>query len=236
MKIKLYLIIIIVCIVLFGLLYIRRNEGFINYSEYNKIDRIKTLDGEYGYCIAGNVQCISGNLIEEKDNYHGGKTYKSECDNFGPVECQNNFQYKYGIDDLDWETPTAREISFPFSDQYKGFTVPYSYIPVEISGNYIQFYDSNGNVIDSMNKCDMLETKKLTDECYDALKPKSESKGEPSPCKPKKCIANHGTKVGDSLCCGQKGVLQKYATKYVCSKSAPTCSNFVCGESYGTCS
>jgi hypothetical protein len=92
----------------------------------------------------------------------------------------------------------------------------------------------------------MLETKHLTDQCNDALKPKSESKFgsksdscddpcKPNPCKAKKCIANHGTKVGDPLCCGQKGVLQKYATNYVCSKSAPTCSNFVCGESYGTC-
>jgi hypothetical protein len=66
MKINIYVIIIIVCIVLFGLLYIKQ-EGYIDYSEYNTIDRIKTLDGEYAYCIAGEVQCVSGNLIQISD-------------------------------------------------------------------------------------------------------------------------------------------------------------------------
>lgn len=236
MKINIYLIIIIVCIVLFALLYTRK-EGFMNYSDYNYIDRIKTLDGEYAYCIAGNVQCISGNLITENDTYTGGKTYRSECDDSDSTQviCNNNFQYKYDIDDLDWKTPTARQISFPFSDQYKGFTIPYSYIPVDISGDYIEFYDSNGNVIDSMNKCDMLETKYLTDKCYDALKPTP--KEEPKTTKKEqKCIANYDTDIGEKLCCGQKGVLQKYASEYVCPKSKPTCSGFVCGDSYGTCS
>ena len=230
---KICSIIIIISIVLFGILYIRINEGYMNYSDYNNIDRIKTLDGEYGYCIAGNVQCNSGNLIQENDNYRGGKTYKSECDNFSPVECRNNFQYK-GMNNSNWKTPTSRDISFPFSDQYKGFTVPYSYIPVEISGNYIQFYDSSGNIIDSMNKCDMLETEYHADQCREALKSKPTTKTECTE-KPKKCIANYGTGIGDSLCCGQKGVLQKYASDYVCPKSTPTCSDFVCGKSYGTC-
>ena len=94
MKINIHIIIIIVCIVLFGLLYIKR-EGYMDYSEYNTIDRIKTLDGEYAYCIAGEVQCVSGNLVEISDKYAGGKTYKSECDDkkSSPAECRNNFQY-----------------------------------------------------------------------------------------------------------------------------------------------
>lgn len=236
MKIKIGLIIIMISIILFVIYYIGNIEGYSNYSNYNnyhnynEIDRIKLSKGKYGYCIAGDVQCISGNLIEIDDNYNGGTTYKRKCDNFAPVECRNNFQYKYNKDDLDWNTPTARNISFPFSDKYKGFTTPYSYIPVEISGNYIQFYDSSGNLIDSMNKCDMLESQYLSDQCYDALNPEEKTKTNS-----KKCIANYGTSVGDSLCCGQKGVLQKYASNYVCPKSTPTCSDFVCGKSYGTC-
>jgi len=231
MKINIYLIIIIVCIVLIGLLY-TRNEGFMNYSEYNYIDRIKTLDGEYAYCIAGSVQCNSGNLIKENDDYTGGKTYSSECSDSTQASCKNNFQHDYSIEYLDWKTPTARQISFPFSDQYKGFTVPYSYVPVDISGNYIEFYDSNGKLIDSMHKCEMLQTKYLTDQCYDVLNPKQKTTTTTS----QKCIANYDTNIGDKLCCGQKGVLQKYASKYVCPISKPTCSGFVCGESYGTCS
>lgn len=229
MKIKIYLLIIIVCIVLFGVLYIK-TEGFMDYSEYNKIDRIKTLDGEYAYCIAGEAQCISGNLVELNDKYTGGKTYKSECDDkkSSPVECRNNFQYdlnKLNKFNLNWETPTARELLFPFSDQHRGFTIPYTYIPVEIKDKYINFYDESGNLLDNMHKCDMLKTLQETEQCYRDIK-----------CnKPIHCIADHGTDLGEPLCCGQQGVLQKSATKYVCPSSKPTCGGYVCGEKYGKC-
>ena len=132
----------------------------------------------------------------------------------------------------DWKTPT-REIDFPFSDLYKGFTVPYSYVPVEINGKYMNFYDASRNLLDNVNKCDMLLTDSLTDECKaslnPALKPKTESSG-------KKCVADYGSKKGDPLCCGQTGVLQKWSSEYVCPSSAPTCSGYSCGDKYGTCS
>lgn len=228
MKINIYAIIIIVCIVLTGLLYIKQ-EGYMDYSKYNTIDRIKTLDGEYAYCIAGQVQCVSGNLIEVSDKYVGGKTYKSECDkNFSPVECRNNFQYeldKLNRFDLDWKTSTARSVSFPFSDQHRGFSIPYSYIPVDIKDKYINFYDACGNLLDNMHKCDMLKTAEETEKCYNDLKYET----------PIQCIANNGTDLGDPLCCGQKGVLHKSATKYVCPTDKPTCAGYVCGEKYGNC-
>jgi len=224
---KIHVLIIIVCIVLFALVYIKK-ESFIDYSEYNNIDRIETLNGEYAYCIAGDVQCISGNLIQVNDSYTGGKTYKYKCDNLKPVECVNNFAYsldKLNKFNLDWKTPTARELSFPFSDQYRGFTIPYEYIPVGIKDKYINFYDACGNILDNMHKCDMLHTLQDTEKCYDEIK-----------CnKPIQCIANYGTDLGDPLCCGQKGVLQKSATKYVCPSSKPTCAGYVCGEKYGKC-
>lgn len=47
------------------------------------------------------------------------------------------------------------------------------------------------------------------------------------------CIADFGTNVGDSLCCGQTGVLQN--TKYVCPANAPKCASFKCGSKFGTC-
>jgi len=50
---------------------------------------------------------------------------------------------------------------------------------------------------------------------------------------PIKCIADFGTSVGDSLCCGQKGVLQN--TKYVCPNTLKKCNNFKCGSAFGTC-
>ena len=50
---------------------------------------------------------------------------------------------------------------------------------------------------------------------------------------PVKCIADFGTKIGDSLCCGQTGVLQD--TKYTCPNTMPYCSDFKCGSKFGTC-
>ena len=50
---------------------------------------------------------------------------------------------------------------------------------------------------------------------------------------PIKCIADFGTKIGDSLCCGQTGVLQD--TKYTCPNTMPYCSDFKCGSKFGTC-
>jgi len=229
MKINIYVIIIIVCIVLIGLLCIKK-ESYMDYSEYNTIDRIQTLDGDYAYCIAGKVQCVSGNLIELSDKYTGGKTYKSLCgdNNSSPVECTNNFQYdldKLNQFNLDWKTSTARQLSFPFSDQHRGFTIPYSYIPIDIKDKYINFYDACGNLLDNMHKCDMLKTTQETEQCYKDIKCE----------KPIQCIADNGTDLGDPLCCGQQGVLQKSATKYVCPTEKPTCAGYVCGEKYGKC-
>jgi len=235
MKLKLYSIILLVCVVLGSCLYFSFNkEGFkADYSDYNTIDRVKDSNGNYEYCIAGKVTCNSGDLIEIKDKYLGGITYDASCSDNSDADCSGNFMDNLSSDALQkWKTPTARGISFPFLSN--GFTIPYSYIPVDISGNYIEFYDSSGDLIDSMNKCDMLETEYLSDQCYAALKPKEEPTKTDKTTN-KKCIADYGTEIGDSLCCGQKGVLQKYASDYVCPKSTPTCSDFVCGDSYGTC-
>lgn len=251
---KIYILYVCVILLLGCILfYINRVEGFnSDYSDYTTIDRIKTSDNLYSYCLAGNISCPKGSLTTINDNYSGGKTYKYDCDSSGTyAECIDNFQYKGNK--LNWYTPT-RELSFPFSDVYKGFTVPYSYIPVDISGNYMNFYDQSGNIIDNVNKCDMLLTDTLADECKAALikstnpntnTPTNASTNEStntstnsSTCTSsgKKCLANYGTKPGDPLCCGQTGVLQKWSSDYVCPSSAPTCSGYKCGEKYGTCS
>jgi hypothetical protein len=160
------LILILLVLLVFISLYIRKFESFItDYSDYTTIDRIKTADNLYSYCLAGNISCPNGSLTLVNDEYSGGKTYNYICDSSGIyAECQGNFQYNNKGSHLDWYTPT-REISFPFSDEYKGFTVPYSYIPVDISGKYMNFYNSSGNVIDNINKCDMLLTTSMTDDC-----------------------------------------------------------------------
>ncbi len=43
-----------------------------------------------------------------------------------------------------------------FSNVYKGFTEPSSYIPAIINENTINFYDANNKIIDSIDKCSIL--------------------------------------------------------------------------------
>lgn len=233
MKFKIYGIILLVCFTLLGVLFYVNKEGFYNdYSDYKTIDRIKNSSDNYAYCIAGNITCSKDSSLNQiKDNY-SGKTYDYLCNDGNYAECTNFVKYMDEEELMNWKTPTARELSFPFSDKYKGFTIPYSgeYIPVDIIGNYVNFYDSSKNLIDNVNKCELLNTQSETDLCNSALSPK------PVTSTYSKCIANYGTHVGDSLCCGQKGVLQNYASELVCPSSKPTCSNFECGKSYGTCS
>jgi hypothetical protein len=180
------------------------------------------------------------------------------------VECSGNYvhklsgQYRMGnqsvnSDKLDWKTPTARQINFQFSTDYKGFSIPVEHIPVAMNENNIEFYDTSKNVIDSLHKCEMLNNQKETDDCYfqiakntqiEAAKKAAEiakaaldeaNKIKEKNDTPKKCVADFGTNLGDGLCCGQPGVLQYSAYNYICPESAPTCSNYVCGETYGTC-
>ena len=265
---KIHISIILICVILLFIVYVsNKKEGFnSDYSDFNKIDRIKTSNSKYAYCIAGEVSCISGNLVPIEDDYTGGKTYNHLSDNYSLVECKGNFQYDMTGTQLDWETPTAREISFPFSDQYKGFTVPYSYISTTIKDNYINFWDASNNLLDNINKCKMLKSDSEMEKCISAttvispnvcldepVAPIDEPVDEPivpidepiapiAPivCPPKnsiqKCISNYGTKVGDPLCCGQTGVLQKSATEYVCGIDAPICTGYTCGTSFGKCS
>jgi len=49
-----------------------------------------------------------------------------------------------------------------------------------------------------------------------------------------KCIADFDTRIGQKLCCGQKGRLKD--TRYVCPENKPTCGNFKCGTNFGECS
>jgi hypothetical protein len=277
MKFKLYGIIVLICLVLGSLLFFNK-EGFeSNYSDYNKIDRIRNSSNKYAYCIAGQVTCPSNTFLSTlNDTYtksNKGTTYEVLCHDKNGVtnhlaECSGNYVHKLSEkyrmsnqslnSELDWKTPTARQINFQFSNEYKGFTTSYSdsHIPVAMNEDNIEFYDTDKNVLDSLHKCEMLNNQKETDECYfqiaknkevdaalkaaaieDAKKKAiADAKANAEEDEPKKCVADFGTNLGDDLCCGQKGVLQYSAYKYICPESKPTCSNYICDEQYGTCS
>uniref|UniRef100_A0A6C0EVX2 Uncharacterized protein n=1 Tax=viral metagenome TaxID=1070528 RepID=A0A6C0EVX2_9ZZZZ len=152
--IKIFLFVISIIIILFVSIF--KKEGFLSdYRDYTFIDRIKDRD-KYAYCIGGNVLCPSGNLVKI-DDYDGGTTYNSVCHNNTPIVC-NNFINSKKSSNLDisgdkylWNTPKG--VPLHFSTLYKGFTVPTPYIPIKLNGNYFSIYDSNNNLLDTINKC-----------------------------------------------------------------------------------
>jgi len=133
-----------------------------DYSDYNVIDRIK-VDDTYAYCIGASPTCETG-LPVKGGLYNNGFTYKSTCDDGSNMVC-NNFISKLNNSDNIWKSPNDTPIMF--SQIYKGFTEPTSYIPAVINNNVINFFGPKNNVIDSINKCSLLGID--TNNCKKAL-------------------------------------------------------------------
>jgi len=176
-----YALIILFVVILIGIVFLyKNNESFkADYSDYNRIDRIKinnnmthTLntqnelianttnieDDKFGYCIGATPTCETGGPIKS-GVYQNGITYRSICDDGSNMVCNNfvsnNFDTMYNNDISDnsyiWKTPNNTKILF--SNTYKGFTEPTSYINVGLDNNTINIYDIDNNVIDTVDKC-----------------------------------------------------------------------------------
>lgn len=146
--------------------FYRQLETFkSDYSDYNSIDRIK-VDDKFAYCIGSTPVCKTGAPIKG-GVYANGNTYKSYCDDGSNMVCNNFVSTNLDIcgNNYVWRTPNYKPILF--SQTYQGFTEPTSYIPAVINNNSITFYDMNNNVIDTINKCDILGLD--TNNCKKAL-------------------------------------------------------------------
>lgn len=124
-----------------------------DYSDYNTIDRIQ-VDDKYAYCIGAKPTCETGIPIKG-GLYINGETYKSNCDDGSNMVCNNMFSSYITSGENSWNTPNGKSIEF--SNIYKGFTVPMSYIPAVINDKMINFYDDTNSIVDTMNKCSLLE-------------------------------------------------------------------------------
>ena len=149
------LILFISIVVLILAIFKYKFEGFKDFSE---IDRIQTPDQKYGYCIGGSVSCTTGAPILI-GNYNGGNTYKSSCDDGSNMVCNNTLSTNFDVDLNEngnhvWRT--AHNSGIEFSTIYKGFTSSISYIPAILNGDNIVFYDSNNTILDTINKCSIL--------------------------------------------------------------------------------
>jgi hypothetical protein len=157
-------LILIILLVLVIILILNFKEGFkSDYSDYTNIDRIN-VDNKYAYCIGALPRCETGAPIKI-GVYNGGTTYRSICDDGSNMVCNNSLSVDISNNYI-WKTPNNRSIMF--SNIYKGFTNPTSYIPAIINENVINFYDGNNNIIDSIDKCSILGIN--TNNCKKALK------------------------------------------------------------------
>jgi len=155
------MIIISLILIILGISICFKENFKSDYSDYNVIDRIK-VDDKYAYCIGSTPVCETG-LPIKGGIYNNGTTYKSKCDDGSNMIC-NNFISKQNIDNV-WKTPNNTPIMF--SQIYKGFTEPTSYIPAVINNNVINFFGPKNDIIDSVDKCSLLGID--TNNCKKAL-------------------------------------------------------------------
>jgi len=266
--------IIIIIIILFIFIFYTK-EGFLpDFSDYTTIDRIKTIDNSYAYCIGGNISCNSGTTQPITTGYTGGLTYSYLCAgadtgaNNEYAVCKNFIDLNYGTLEKDsvgqykWYTPNKSY--FPFSDIYRGFTVPTpSNINVDISINNLEFYDNNHVLVDTMNKCDFLNSTEDKYKCrltwdtpltYDTtpfglpdittdVDMTNLDKTTNAPViynndfmttnKGLSCMSDYGTMIGDNICNGEFGLVKD--TNMVCPYNKPICNGYRCGSELGSC-
>ena len=206
-----------------------------NIGHVNRV--ISEEEGKHHYCLGGELYCKYNNAeLEFVEDYNFGKTYKAKCSDGEPVICNNKmrstdidsinlFQY----DKENKEKVEGSDIQYPESDKMIGFTKPLSYTPVDLSNqDFMIYYKPNGDALKT-NRCLLFGPEKCIQGNLE-----DDSNDKECPNAPElKCLANHGTKIGDPLCCGQTGVLQN--TDYVCPEELPHCTGYKCGSQWGTC-
>lgn len=140
------------------------------------------------------------------------------------------------------------------SSIFVGFSQPYTYKRVDISNDdvsnnpYLILYDvNNGTDVSyistacylfnqgSLNNCNCnLADSSNCDTSTDADDNTNSTDAEQCEGVTEDyCVADFGAQVGDKLCCGQTGVVQK--DDRVCPYSKPVCSGFKCGSKWGVC-
>jgi hypothetical protein len=135
---------------------------FVNFTDYNTIDRIKLgtkNSPKYSYCLGGTVECTysDGQLIDiSNSSYKLGKTYRSKCNDGSDVICSDNLfssvsSYNLPFYTLPGGTP------FPLSTTNHGFTRDYQYIPADFdSSDNFNIYVNSSTVTEKIHKCNLL--------------------------------------------------------------------------------
>jgi hypothetical protein len=171
-----------------------------------QIDRVKTEDGKYKYCI-GTPKCSSGSLIKNSPNPYTfndkkiGYTYQNKCGS--------------AADD-------STLVTCDGPSSFSKFYGPFDNVPFEINENSLTISDEIKNA----------DPATAATQTAGAATAATQTAG--STMSNVKCLADNGASVGDPLCCGQDGVVQN--TKYNCPSEYPHCIGYKCGETWGKCS
>ncbi len=236
--------------------------NFSDYNTIDRIQVSNTGDSPtYSYCLGGTVKCpnSTSKLIDiSNTNYSNGNTYKSTCDDGSDVICTDNIFNSVVSYNLPYYTLPGGT-SFPLSKTNKGFTDEYGFIPAEFdSSNNFNIYNDSKTIMEKIHKCNLLSYE-YQPNCYSKFFMGNSNSGSSNSTTESKssnnntsgsqgnianstkcgtfdkipCLADYGTNIGESLCCGQTGVLQN--TKYVCPVTRPRCANFKCGSQFGNC-
>ena len=224
---------------------------------------VEGVSNEYLYCIGGNVVCPSGSELTGDVSYTNfagteqlGTTYNFKCidatgaeSDVSHAQCEGNLlstkdgaDFYFRAESADSYGNYAQKIIAGAADlsneSIAGFTTAFNYIPLEISGTYVYLYESDASLDFVATPCYLysLDGDTCASTYYTEVSSTDDSSTDvsSSTCSSDiPCLANNGAVVGDSLCCGQSGVVQN--TKYNCPASAPYCEGYKCGSSWGKC-
>jgi hypothetical protein len=94
--------------------------------------------------------------------------------------------------------------------------------------------DTETNTAESITSSITSTTSSITSTTSSITSTTSSKKLPPTDCKAKiPCVADFGSNIGDTLCCGQPGVLLN--TNNICPATKPKCGNFDCKTQLGYC-
>ena len=157
--------------------------------------------------LHGGTQSISGDLSQFTTIYNNKLPFET-------TDKDGNSNYGVSAEQLNFNAPKD---TFTFKGLYS--------LSAENDANYSTcfFYNTYGEC-EVIGKCPSILPGGKTEEEKECKK----TDGAIT------CNADYGAKVGDSLCCGQTGVVQNDSR--ICPHEYPTCSGYKCGEKWGTCS
>ena len=148
-----------------------------------------------------NVTFCNSKITLKNDDWNAVSLYEFEDDTRCGLKKNASYTYKQ----FEFEDGLSK------TSNLQGFSTPFTSPPMEISDSYVYIYETDV----SYSPCFLFEDPQTNcqSDCKDDSSDKDDDEEDdddcPSGTSTEKCVADFGTQVGEELCCGQTGVLQK---------------------------